>query len=206
MLGVFATAFALGLVFNAAPGPVFAATVRYGARGGFRPALLVQLGSTLIVDGDIYVNSSNGNKSDDPNSPVKLDNWRVGGDGFDIFGAGGTIMAERIFVVGGWETHDGGIAKATTAGCPAAQRPDPLAYGSLNPPVTSNVCIRQPVLAVLSRETPVFPERSEEDWTLVRTPSGQIGWVHDALLEQAEQSPARSEAKPSEGRRNDQIR
>ena len=41
----------------------------------------------------------------------------------------------------------------------------------------------QPVLAVLSRETPVFPERGEEDWTLVRTPSGQIGWVHDALLE-----------------------
>lgn len=45
MLGVFTTAFALGLVFNAAPGPVFAATVRYGVRGGFWPALLVQLGS-----------------------------------------------------------------------------------------------------------------------------------------------------------------
>jgi chemosensory pili system protein ChpE len=45
MLSVFATAFALGLVFNAAPGPVFAATVRCGARGGFRPAMLVQLGS-----------------------------------------------------------------------------------------------------------------------------------------------------------------
>jgi chemosensory pili system protein ChpE len=45
MPGVFATAFALGLVFNAAPGPVFAATVRYGVRGGFRPALEVQLGS-----------------------------------------------------------------------------------------------------------------------------------------------------------------
>jgi hypothetical protein len=41
----------------------------------------------------------------------------------------------------------------------------------------------QPVLAVLSRETPVFPERSEDDWSLVRTPSGQIGWVHDGLLE-----------------------
>ena len=41
----------------------------------------------------------------------------------------------------------------------------------------------QPVLAVLSRETPVFPERRESDWTLVRTPSGQIGWVHDALLD-----------------------
>jgi chemosensory pili system protein ChpE/L-lysine exporter family protein LysE/ArgO len=45
MLGTFAAAFGLGLVFNAAPGPVFAATLRYGVRGGFRPALLVQLGS-----------------------------------------------------------------------------------------------------------------------------------------------------------------
>jgi chemosensory pili system protein ChpE/L-lysine exporter family protein LysE/ArgO len=45
VLTILATAFALGLVFNAAPGPVFAATVRWGVRGGFRPALLVQLGS-----------------------------------------------------------------------------------------------------------------------------------------------------------------
>jgi hypothetical protein len=39
------------------------------------------------------------------------------------------------------------------------------------------------VLAVLYRQTPVFPERSESSWTLVRTPSGQIGWVHEALLD-----------------------
>jgi chemosensory pili system protein ChpE/L-lysine exporter family protein LysE/ArgO len=45
MLSSFATAFGLGLVFNAAPGPVFAETVRRGVRGGFRPALAVQVGS-----------------------------------------------------------------------------------------------------------------------------------------------------------------
>ena len=45
MLTIFATAFALGLVFNAAPGPVFAATLRQGVRGGFRSALAVQIGS-----------------------------------------------------------------------------------------------------------------------------------------------------------------
>lgn len=45
MLNIFVAAFGLGLVFNAAPGPVFAATVRYGVRGGFRPALVVQIGS-----------------------------------------------------------------------------------------------------------------------------------------------------------------
>jgi chemosensory pili system protein ChpE/L-lysine exporter family protein LysE/ArgO len=37
----------LGLVFNAAPGPVFAATLRHGVRGGFRPALAVQVGSLV---------------------------------------------------------------------------------------------------------------------------------------------------------------
>lgn len=45
MAEVFVAAFAMGLVFNAAPGAVFAETVRRGLRGGFRPALDVQLGS-----------------------------------------------------------------------------------------------------------------------------------------------------------------
>jgi chemosensory pili system protein ChpE/L-lysine exporter family protein LysE/ArgO len=47
VLALFASAFALGLVFNAAPGAVFAETVRRGVRGGFRPALDVQLGSLV---------------------------------------------------------------------------------------------------------------------------------------------------------------
>jgi chemosensory pili system protein ChpE/L-lysine exporter family protein LysE/ArgO len=37
----------LGLVFNAAPGAVFAETVRQGVRSGYRPALAVQLGSLV---------------------------------------------------------------------------------------------------------------------------------------------------------------
>lgn len=47
MLALFASAFFLGLIFNAAPGAVFAETVRQGARHGFRGALHVQLGSLL---------------------------------------------------------------------------------------------------------------------------------------------------------------
>lgn len=47
MLTLFASAFLLGLVFNAAPGAVFAETVRQGVRGGFRPALAVQIGSLV---------------------------------------------------------------------------------------------------------------------------------------------------------------
>ena len=39
-----------------------------------------------------------------------------------------------------------------------------------------------PVLAVLSEGTPVFPERSERDWLLVRASTGSVGWVHASLL------------------------
>ncbi len=47
MTALFISAFLLGLVFNAAPGAVFAETIRQGARGGFRPALAVQVGSLV---------------------------------------------------------------------------------------------------------------------------------------------------------------
>lgn len=47
MTALFISAFLLGLVFNAAPGAVFAETVRQGVRGGFRPALAVQIGSLV---------------------------------------------------------------------------------------------------------------------------------------------------------------
>ena len=47
MLTLLIAAFALGFVFNATPGPVFAETVRQGTRGGFRSAFAVQLGSLV---------------------------------------------------------------------------------------------------------------------------------------------------------------
>jgi chemosensory pili system protein ChpE/L-lysine exporter family protein LysE/ArgO len=47
MLTLLVAAFVLGLVFNATPGPVFAETVRQGVRGGFRPAVSVQIGSLV---------------------------------------------------------------------------------------------------------------------------------------------------------------
>lgn len=45
MLTLFFTALFLGFIFNAAPGAVFAETIRQGVRGGFKPALAVQIGS-----------------------------------------------------------------------------------------------------------------------------------------------------------------
>lgn len=47
MLHVILTGFWLGLVFNAAPGPVFTESLRRGVRGGFRPAFAVQIGSLV---------------------------------------------------------------------------------------------------------------------------------------------------------------
>jgi chemosensory pili system protein ChpE/L-lysine exporter family protein LysE/ArgO len=47
MTTLFFTAFGLGLLLNAAPGPVFAETVRRGIAGGFRLAFAVQLGSLV---------------------------------------------------------------------------------------------------------------------------------------------------------------
>ena len=38
------------------------------------------------------------------------------------------------------------------------------------------------VVNTLVAHTPVFPERSHHDWTLVRTPSGRIGWVRASRL------------------------
>lgn len=47
MTTLFFAALILGFLFNAAPGAVFAETIKVGVRGGFKPALAVQLGSLL---------------------------------------------------------------------------------------------------------------------------------------------------------------
>ena len=39
-----------------------------------------------------------------------------------------------------------------------------------------------PILDVLGRETPVFRERAEGEWLLVRTLTGQVGWVYSELV------------------------
>jgi hypothetical protein len=39
------------------------------------------------------------------------------------------------------------------------------------------------ILDVLRISTPVFPERHEGHWMLVRTLAGQVGWIHGQLLQ-----------------------
>ena len=91
--------------------------------------LVLNNSSQLVVDGDIYVNSSNANWS-------KYQSYFVYGDGFDIFGAGGSLTAHRISVVGGWETHNANTAKAL-APSPGCSHPNVPAQAGVN----SFVCI-----------------------------------------------------------------
>jgi hypothetical protein len=95
--------------------------------------LVLKNGARLRVDGDIIVNSSNYKNV--------LNSYYVYGDGFDIFGAGGTITAQRISVHGGWETHDLNIARADGLAPGCVDHTDPLAYSG------ANVCIFMPQIA-----------------------------------------------------------
>jgi hypothetical protein len=38
------------------------------------------------------------------------------------------------------------------------------------------------ILRVLTRSTPVFQERRDGEWVLVRTHSGRVGWIYGSLL------------------------
>jgi len=105
--------------------------------------LVLQNSAVLRVDGDIYVNSTNGGTT--PNV-CTLKQWNVCGDAFDVFGTGGSISARSISVVGGWETHDQNIATADTlaqkSGANCREHPNPPSQAQ-----TANVCIHMPVLA-----------------------------------------------------------
>jgi Flp pilus assembly protein TadG len=107
--------------------------------------LVLKNSATLRVDGEIYVDSTNGIDTKKGSSVCALKDWNVCGDAFDVFGEGGSISAKRISVVGGWETHDQNIATADElaqldgADCP--EHPNPPKQRP-----TSNVCIHMPTL------------------------------------------------------------
>jgi Flp pilus assembly protein TadG len=101
--------------------------------------LVLKNSATLRVDGDIYVNSTNGGTTP---GVCATSGWKVCGDAFDVFGTGGTISAKTIAVVGGWETHDQNIAVADGLAPGCAEDPQPPSQLQW-----SNVCIHMPVLA-----------------------------------------------------------
>lgn len=104
--------------------------------------LILRNSATLRVDGEIYVDSTNGGTTP---GVCPLNKWKVCGDGFDIFGAGGYISAKAISVVGGWETHDENIATADELalknGAPCPEHPNPPSQAQ-----TANVCVHMPYL------------------------------------------------------------
>ena len=108
---------AVASVFSTQSQPLTFASLRDDCKNH---TLLIQAGGTLTVGGGIYVNSCNGADGSGKGSvPPGY------GDAFDIFGAGGKIVADSIHVVGGWETHDG----CTVSPVPLIRQPkleDPL--------------------------------------------------------------------------------
>lgn len=42
--------------------------------------------------------------------------------------------------------------------------------------------LEEPVLTVLLRGEPIFSEREEGPWHLIRTPTGRVGWIHGSLI------------------------
>jgi Flp pilus assembly protein TadG len=156
--------------------------------------LLLQNGSKLRVDGDIYVNSWNGCGSSTPqngllgcgtSSTCTVKDWNVCGDGFDVFGTPDIppayISARTISVVGGWETHDQNKVTADsnnpppTYDTPCTQYPNPLQQTQ-----TSNVCIHMPPLVDPYAATPTPTQASlgltsPPSMTVCPTASGTTG-------------------------------
>jgi hypothetical protein len=122
-------------------------------------AILHKNGSTLRVDGDIYVNSTDGGTLPtdcdnlDKNGKFtgdELKDFKVCGDALDAHGTGGSISARTISVAGGWETHDKNSVKADqlallSDGSPCTAHPDPPKQ--VAPYLPSNVCIHMQQLS-----------------------------------------------------------
>ena len=117
--------------------------------------LLLRSGAHLRVDGDIYVNSSNGSAGPnefnvDGTCTATWDNTRdrVCGDGFDLFGTAPYISAKDISTVGGWE-QQGDNGTATTIADVYAKvggNDCPVHTQTKHQTQAPKVCIRMPVI------------------------------------------------------------
>jgi hypothetical protein len=64
----------------------------------------------------------------------------------------------------------------------AKSKPGARAIGGRRVNLREGPSTSHAVLTVLLLGTPVFPEREKEDWILVRTTDGFVGWVHRPLI------------------------
>jgi len=58
---------------------------------------------------------------------------------------------------------------------------------------------RDRIIVVLTKGTPVFPERTSGEWLLIRAASGEAGWVHESLVSEraAPTSDATTQSLPA---------
>lgn len=63
-----------------------------------------------------------------------------------------------------------------------AERPNTLFVASEKVNLRVGPSMRDAVVRVLSEGTPVFPEKHQAAWVLVRHTSGSVGWIHKSLL------------------------
>jgi hypothetical protein len=147
--------------------------------------LVIRSSGTLVVNNNIYVNSCSGTPGNGK------------GDGFDVFGPGGSISAKDIFVHGGWETHDGDLVfipvggtqcpyltATTTAppwqpGCPHTGQPllvDPFAGKLLPPP------LGPPIGSTCSALTPCYTLAEYSPRTFVDDGDGSIDATQVSFL------------------------
>jgi hypothetical protein len=94
-LGLHVSARAVAGVGHGAPPPYSFVALNDGSENH---TLIVRSGGDLTVKGSVYVNSSNAH------------------DGFDIKGTGGSITAQTIDTVGGWEFEDAATMTLTVGG------------------------------------------------------------------------------------------
>ncbi len=109
--------------------------------------LLIDAGGNLIVNGAIYTNSCNLSHAGEPGKCAS-------GDAFDVFG-GGSIQAEAIYVVGGWEV-DGGSCNPSSWVTPDPyihQQPIPDPAADLLPPDIATLPVRNGSAAAPSKLT-----------------------------------------------------
>ena len=64
----------------------------------------------------------------------------------------------------------------------ASQRPDAHFISGDRVNLREGPSLGHAVAGQLHRGTPVFPERSRDEWLLLRTVRGRVGWVHASLV------------------------
>lgn len=107
--------------------------------------LLIKAGGNLVVEGSIYTNSCSFDHADDPQKCAE-------GDAFDVFG-GGSIQADAIYVVGGWEV-DGGSCNPTSWVSPV-----PLTHQPVYPDPYASLAGPDPNTLPVRNGTPTAPSK-----------------------------------------------